>query len=220
MSVRISIDSSSSFLSSRKKSISAFINQVVSSVERDIDFGDVEIEIVETKNSAVLKNINGIGAYTPSEDFIRLTIDVVHPGMDEQLNTYLHIPLIHELHHCARRRAGVAIDGTTFGECIFSEGLADYFAYTKTGTLPPWIIDIHKQDKELLRKKIKGLYEKEFTLDDYTAWFIKGSEEKNIPAFAGYTLGFDMVKNLIEKNPQHTILSLTHTPFSMSFVKN
>ena len=96
-------------------------------------------------------------------------------------------------------------------EYLFSEGLADYFVYELTGDLGKWIPVLDKEDKMKLMRRVKRKYINNFTQKDHKDWFVKGSKNQRIPQFAGYAIGFEVVKNFLTKNPDKSAASLAKT---------
>ena len=47
---------------------------------------------------------------------------------------------------------------------------------------------------------VKAKLNKKLSDNDYEEWFIFGSKEKNIPKWAGYSLGYYLVQKLVENS--------------------
>ena len=173
-----------------------------------ITLENIDIVIKESERPELLKDMNGVGGYCPSGHFVQLDIDINHPVFQKSPQQVVEQSLAHELHHATRRQAGVPIFGGSFLECMFSEGLADYFAYELTGDLSVWIITLSGRNKDKLMKRARNKFKKTITYKDYDDWFTVGSKKLKIPRRAGYTLSFDLVKNYLENNPQESAASL------------
>jgi len=184
----------------------------VRKVQRKIALNNIDIVIKESESPELFKDIDGIGGVCPSGHFVQISIDKNHPSFRVSPGKIIEKTLIHELHHAARMQAGVLINKGSFLEYLFSEGLADYFVYELTGDIPKWTSAINTDDRIRLLRRVKKKYSKNFTDKDHRDWFIKGSKNQRIPQFAGYAIGFEVVKNFLRKNPGKSAASLAKTP--------
>lgn len=211
-------------LPNASKTLSRQINQIaritVKKVRGIIKFDDIKIVIKKSKNSKTLQDIDGVGGYCPSADFVELSIDLNHPQFLKSPKKVIEKSLIHELHHVARNQAGIKLSKETFLENMFSEGLADQFVFEMTGSLPRWIIDISKNNKTKLFKKAKKYFNKKITKQNYNKWFTKGSSESDIPKYAGYALGLDLVRRYLKNNSWESAASLVALPVKNIFITN
>lgn len=219
MNIQVYILNASGKLTSRKDLIQQTVGVVVKKVRHKISLDNIDIVIREADNPKLLKDLDGIGAYCPSEHFVQLSIDTNHASFGKSPEKLIEKSLIHELHHAARRQAGVKIDKSSFLECMFSEGLADYFVYEITSDLPKWTTAINSKDKKRLIERAKKIASKKLTQQDYEDWFITGSKKHKIPRWTGYALGFEIVKNFLEKNPERSASSLTTVPIDKIFTR-
>ena len=212
MSVRIHILDASGKLESLRDSLRRFARFAVKRVQAKIALDNIDIVIKESEIPEIYKDIDGIGGYCPSGFFVQLSIDINHPSFQKSPRRVIENTLIHELHHAARMQAGVLFNKGSFLEYLFSEGLADNFVYELTGDLGKWIPSLNPEDKKKLMRKAKRKYTSDFTQRDHGIWFIKGSKNQQIPQFAGYAIGFDIVRNFLRKNPGKSAASLVATP--------
>lgn len=208
MSIKIKILNASDDLLRYKKSINKALNKAIKKAQAKIPIDNINIVVKEADKFKDLKDLGGVGGYCPSKNFIQLSIDVHHPDFQKDLGEILEKSLIHEIHHAARRQAGIEIDGSSFLEIVFSEGLADFFVYEITNSLSFWIKDMDKKNKKILFDKASRLFDEKFTLESYRDWFISGSKKNKIPKWAGYYLGFDMVRYFFVKNPEQSSKSI------------
>lgn len=139
----------------------------------------------------------GIGGYAPNEHLIFISLDPQFSTFQQAIDKELKRTLAHELHHTLRWRGPGY--GETLFEALITEGLADHFdmEVNNLNTPEPW--DIALNDEQLAAIKAKA--QKEFDNKNYNhnEWFF-GSKEKNIPRWAGYTLGFKLVADYLKKN--------------------
>ena len=160
MSIQVHILNASGNLTPRKGLIQQIVRATVKKVRRKISLNDIDIIIKEADKPKLLKNLDGIGAYCPSGHFVQLSIDTNHASFNKSPERLIEKSLIHELHHAARRQAGIKIDKDSFLECMFSEGLADYFVYEITGDSPKWTTAARIKDKKKLIARVKRLVNK------------------------------------------------------------
>lgn len=144
---------------------------------------------------------------------MQLDIDVHNPEFIAKLPRLVETVLTHELHHALRNQAGIRIAKSTFLENLFSEGLADNFVLEITSRLPKWIIPITYIDK--LLKRAENDFNKKITNKIYRKWFTEGNKKLGIPRYAGYVIGFKIVKDYLKKNPKETIQLLINIPVKM-----
>lgn len=176
------------------------IRAVITKIKKEIKLDNVDILIKTADDPALLKDLNGVGAYCPSAYFVQLSIDIDHPFFQKSPKKAIEKPLIHELHHAFRRLQGINIDKGSIWECIWSEGLADYFVYLLTGEMSKWVIPLDKKTKDYLLKKLAKEKNKKMTPEKYKEWFIEGNKKRKIGKWTGYVLGFELVKTYFDKN--------------------
>ena len=212
MSIRIYILDASGNLKSQRDLLRRYARLAVRKVQRKIALDNIDIVIRESESPELYKDIDGIGGWCPSGNFMQLSIDKNHPSFRMSPGKLIERTLIHELHHAARMQAGVLMGKGSFLEQLFSEGLADYFVYELTGDLGKWITSINTEDKTRLLRRVKRKSNKNFTNKEHMDWFVRGSNSQRIPQFAGYAIGFELVKNFLIKNPDKSAASLVKTP--------
>lgn len=212
MSIQIYILDASGNLKSQRDLLRKYARLTVRKVQRKIALSNIDIVIKESESPELYKDMDGIGGYCPSGHFVQLSIDKNHPSFRISPGKAIEKTLIHELHHAARIQAGVLINKGSFLEYLFSEGLADNFVYELTGDLGKWIPALDKEDKMKLMRRVRRKYTNNFTQKDHDIWFINGSKNQRIPQFAGYAIGFEVVRNFLTKNPEKSAASLAKTP--------
>lgn len=108
--------------------------------------------------------------------------------------------LAHELHHALRHAA--CGYGSTLGEAIVSEGLADRFATEVTGCPAPiWTIVPDLTDAIL--ERARG--EADSFAYDHTAWFFGRGD---LPRWAGYAIGWRLVDAYLAEHEGESAASL------------
>lgn len=137
----------------------------------------------------------GLGGFAPDGYTIIVSVDFKHPDIEKKLDVELSKTLAHEFHHCLRWR-GPGYGNTLF-ECMISEGLADHFQVEITGGSPPlWSSHFSQEELKNMEARAKDEYWNESY--DHNAWFF-GSQARNIPRWAGYSLGFWLVGEYLKK---------------------
>ncbi|MBI2475823.1 MAG: hypothetical protein HYV67_01095 [Candidatus Taylorbacteria bacterium] len=152
------------------------------------------IYIFPTFSDFVLNKMSGISGYTPWKDIVFL---FVHPKT-KNINPFLNITLAHEYVHSVSREYH---EWNRLLDTIVFEGLAELFiAEHFNGYISPWtktltIDDCHKYLAQI-RKKLKSKNH-----DDYRDVFFKN---KMYPLWAGYSIGYQIVRFYRQKNKNIT----------------
>lgn len=121
--------------------------------------------------------------------------------------------ITHEYHHYWRIHAlAITEKNQTLLDRLILEGLAEHFVKIRLGDsyLGPY-------KDALTEKQAKGLWESTFKLNlnktgEKTDSYMFGSKEENIPFWAGYAIGYYLVKWYLEKNQGSTIEHMTALP--------
>ena len=171
----------------------ASIQEVWPQIQEKMPTDQVLITI-HNNPSATIREI-GIGGRNPDPNRVILSIDPGFPEIMASIRNELPSLLAHEIHHAKRRRhAGY---GSTLLEAMISEGLADAFSIEVTHiNPPPWSNAL--ADHEIVAWMERS--QEEWYSDSYNhyAWFF-GTDE-TIPRWTGYTLGFRLVEEYLQKN--------------------
>lgn len=154
-----------------------------------------DIDILVTNRIPLLILENGVGGYTFSSDFIRINID------DKKVTKELIAEnVVHELCHAARWGKNAEWMNSLFDNLIF-EGIACCFEveYLKNRDSKSLFIKtiIGRTDEE--NERILERLHKQLDLShyDYDDIFFKGDEK--FPLWAGYSLGYYLVKKYLDK---------------------
>ena len=160
-------------------------------IEQKLSLPSIDVVVVDDPQSAILET--GVGGSAPTAHLLYIYVDPEFTDLDMKLDFEIRSTLTHELHHCARW-AGIGY-GNTLLEAVISEGLADHFDIEVNGGTPkPWDTAIQGEELETLLEKAKL----ESTNSDYdhAAWFYGSAK---IPHWAGYSLGFKLVGDYMQK---------------------
>jgi uncharacterized protein YjaZ len=162
------------------------------------------VDIIYYDNPTGTITHTGIGGNTITTNLIMISLDPTFPHFKKSLQQNLSSTIAHELYHCLRNYSFAQT--YTLLESLINEGLADHFDNEVTGKPPQkWNTALDKNQLEELIKRAK----KEFNNKSYNhnAWFF-GSEIDKIPQWAGYTIGFNMVKKIFRRTSKYKTLGL------------
>lgn len=157
-----------------------------------------DVDVVVARNPFAVIPELGIGGNSPSAHLVQIAVDPAHERFRDALDIHLSRTLAHELHHCARW-LGPGY-GSTLGEALVSEGLADHFDLEAHPGARPYhwtqALDAHALN-EVWNIAKSHLWEADY---DHTHWFFNTSEA-GPPFHAGYALGFQLVQEYLNTNP-------------------
>ncbi len=171
-------------------------DKLITIVKKQLSLGNVDVVVYDNPEGAIPEI--GVGGYSPNAHLIFISLDPQFPNFQQTIDEELKRTIAHELHHTLRwRDPGY---GETLFEALITEGLADHFDMEVNNIDNPEPWDTALSDKQLVEIKAKA--QKEFDNKNYNhnEWFF-GSKEKNIPRWAGYTLGFKLVEDYLKRNP-------------------
>ncbi len=184
--------------------ISAF-NEVSKRIEGKLLLPNVDVLMLDNPNNVIPEM--GIVGYAVTANLVYINMDPNSSHLKEHLHDEVVNHMTHELHHCARIHAiGY---GKTLLEAMVSEGLADQFDIEINHHEPsPWSVALKPEQFDVLLNRASV----DFDNPNYghAAWFF-GSEEKDLPRWAGYSLGFEIVRRYMEKSGK-TAVELVATP--------
>lgn len=186
------------FVNDIKNSFKTSINEI----SKKLSISDIDIVVYDNPLGAIPEF--GIGGYAPNANLIFVSLDPKFPNLSKSIGDQFSRTLAHEIHHCMRWRGPGY--GNTLLEALITEGLADHFDLEMHGgDLYPWDLALDKdQLKKFLKKAKTEFNNKEY---DHNAWFF-GSKQKNIPKWTGYSLGFKIVNDYLQRNPDEKPSSL------------
>lgn len=196
------------------KEIENIFDKTVGKVTDKVPVSNVDIVIVDNPFYAIPEI--GIGGHTITANYIVISLDHEFSNFKKTLKLELVDTLAHELCHAARWQK-IEYPYNNLLEALITEGLADHFAneITKREDLHLWDRALASgQINKLLKKAKEEYFNKNYTHDE---WFF-GSQEKGIPRWTGYTLGFNLVADYLKKNP-HKKPSQGHSLKAEEFIK-
>jgi uncharacterized protein YjaZ len=185
--------------------IRAQTNKAIELLQTKIQLSDVDI--IFSYNPVETIPHLGFGGYTPDAHTVQISVDTDNVELVRTIDDELVHTLLHEFHHAMRwRSVGY---GETLGEALVTEGLADHFDVEVTGGAPQkWATEVSiTEDSELLARA-RRLFSEPYSHED---WFF-GSEAERLPKWAGYSLGWFLVKKYLDAHPGKHASQLHATP--------
>lgn len=186
-----------------RATIQAEVERTVTIVNAHMPVDGIRIRIMANPASVIPEV--GLGGYAPSGSEVRIFGDPSWPDVEQVIRSELLPILAHELHH-ARRWQTVGYGGTLFTAAV-SEGLADHFAM-QVAQIParPWSTALTPEELEFWTARVlesSGGY-------NHADWFLGANPA--IPRWAGYAVGYDLVRQHLESRPAETAASLVGEP--------
>ena len=180
--------------------LNQFVEQIETEFKNSIQkiekiFPNQNIDIIVYDNPFGTIPEYGIGGYTPYHHLIFISLDPNFPNIQESISKQFSRTLTHEIHHAIRTKyVGY---GNSLLEALISEGLADHFDSEINQCKPQsWDTALNQEQLDKFNKlATKEYFNKNYNHND---WFF-GSND--IPKWTGYTLGFELVKNFLQKHP-------------------
>lgn len=193
-------------IAAEQATITALLEQTFDRASQALPLGFVRFEVSVEPARAIPGW--GIGGYTFGPGDVDIVVDAAYPGLARILPERLPPLAAHELHHTARWQ-GIGYPYMTLLEAMVTEGLADHFAIELLGApVPPWCDAFpESQTAQWLARARPELDSAGY---DHPAWFFgRGTE---LPNFAGYTLGYRLVRDYLASQPGSSAASLVHAP--------
>ena len=179
--------------------------QAMTGIRQLMPIDDLTIQVRDAAGNAIPEI--GLGGFNPDPGRVIIYLDPSFPDFSAALDAEFAFQLAHEVHHARRRRAiGY---GNTLLQATVSEGLADHFAMEVTGKpAPPWSLAVQGAELEEVFQLAEAEWDN--TSYNHAAWFVGASQE--IPRWAGYSMGYELVKRFKEANPGTLASGLFGTP--------
>jgi hypothetical protein len=191
--------------------LSAEVRKILERVDELLLF-DSEVAVrVAVDPDAVIPEI-GVGGFTnPASGAVLISLDPESPiGAEQSITVWLRQVLAHELDHSKRILEGPGY-GTTLGEAIVTEGLADAFslqAFPSTPP-PPWANALQPDDIDQLTSLAQSNATTANTPDLHSEWFFGVGD---IPRWAGYTIGATWVREFLAAHGDVDVVAATLLP--------
>jgi len=151
----------------------------------------------------------GVGGFTdPASGAVTISLSArARVPVSESLTVWLRVDVAHELDHSKRILDGPGY-GTTLGEALVSEGLADTFsvyAYPKTPPVP-WDEALQPDQLHRLAAIARDNAATTDTPHVHGVWFYGVGD---LPRWAGYTIGAGWVRHFLTTHPPTDVIAAT-----------
>ena len=152
--------------------------------------------------SIVIPQAGLVGFTDPMTGDVDMTIDPDSAvGMKDVFTKWLPAQLAHELHHSKRIKNGPGY-GATLREALVSEGLADAYAFEAYPKLKtPWTDALTDEQEGAAWEKAQPELDGNYPFAAHTRWFFGA---RDIPYWAGYTMGFRISQAYLKEHPETT----------------
>ncbi|EKQ5902689.1 DUF2268 domain-containing putative Zn-dependent protease [Vibrio parahaemolyticus] len=192
MSINLHLLNAQGKLSELENRIASEFKTAVNQITSLLPINDVDVVI--SASDQVLPE-TGLGGFCPEGGLIYLKIDPNNSNLLERFSEEFLATMGHEMHHCMRwRTAGY---GSTLKEALITEGLACCFeTELRSSGAPFYATALDKSELSEFWGKAKP--ELGSNSYDHVAWFF-GSPTRRIPKHTGYSLGFSIVENYINR---------------------
>lgn len=152
----------------------------------------------------------GIAGATSQDGQVTLTVDTEQSttAMRRSLTVWLVQDLSHEVNHSVRIEAGPGC-GRTLLDLLICEGVASAFDLKVQPALRlPWLHVLNRREESALWSRARRVVNDPGLEGD---WFFGG---RGIPYWAGYQIGYDIVRAYMRSHPGLTAAALVRTPAS------
>lgn len=166
--------------------------------------------LVQCRPGEVIPEL-GLSGACYRRGLVILTLDPDNENLNPSLAAgELRNTLTHELHHSFRH--ATCGYGVQLGEALVTEGLADAFdAEINGGDGHPWNHAIASGDwASVLERAEPQLWAETY---DHAGWFF--GSDRTLPRWAGYTIGYRLLKTYLAANPEARPSQMTATPASV-----
>ncbi|BAT60792.1 hypothetical protein GJW-30_1_03342 [Variibacter gotjawalensis] len=189
MSVRfVPLDAGSEFAPGRLTQLVGYLEAALADVGPPIDAKNVDVLLTPTHRPIAGWDAQG---FAQSAHLITIGVDPRCDGREKgSIALQLRAQLAHELHH-ATRFAGPGY-GTTLGEALISEGLAQCYEEEVGCPTPNYAVEVSGVPLRQLAANAIG--ELSAVSYDHPKWFFGTGNSANFPRWGGYSLGYALVK--------------------------
>ncbi|NBD74272.1 hypothetical protein GVX82_04520 [Patescibacteria group bacterium] len=170
-----------------RERIERILDRVLARVDAVMPISHIDIVVADHPEQAIDETGSGGVAWT--RHFVQINLDPMHTWREGAFELELASSVSHELHHAVRLMSWSW--PLSLGDSFVTEGLADHFDREINGGDPkPWSIALNAEEARACFIRAQD----EFLVAEYdhAAWFF-GSEERDIPKWAGYSIGYHLV---------------------------
>ena len=193
MSLRfVPLDAGREFAPGRLDSIVGWLEAAAREVAPPVSAERIDIAVVPGKRLIPGWDCNGLahGRWR-----ITITVDPACDGREKRpLAAQLRAMLAHELHHAMRSRA--ASYGSTLGEALVSEGLAQCYEEEAGCPTPNYALAVRGEAlATLVALAQPELWSESY---DHDKWFFGSKTDATFPWSGGYSLGYVLMRRWLE----------------------
>ncbi|MFH1671595.1 MAG: DUF2268 domain-containing putative Zn-dependent protease [Candidatus Portnoybacteria bacterium] len=175
-----------------KKVVANIIEKAIKRCHRTISSEPTRIFVFPNFNPFVVKKMSGVAGYCPWQKTVHVYIYPV-PGWKKSLENTVY----HEFNHSIVAKYSKR---KTLLDDIIIEGLAENFRESLSKTATPWVKAVPPKKSQKIFSSIKNLL-KSKDYNTYHQLFFAG---KKYPLWAGYSIGYQIVKKFIKNNKDLT----------------
>jgi hypothetical protein len=188
--------------------LSAEVHSILERVDELLQFdSDVAVRIAVDADEVIPEV--GVGGFTdPASGAVRISLDPEQPiGTEQSITVWLPQVLAHELNHSKRILEGPGY-GTTLGEAIVTEGLADAFSLYAFPSSPslPWANALQPEEVDRFSTLARSHATTTNTPDLHSEWFFGSGD---IPRWAGYTIGATWIRDFLAADANVDVVAAT-----------
>ena len=192
---------SSNFTKEEKELIRSKVSEVLKNISNKITV-DFSFDLILSKNEKNTHSDLMIDGSSYKDKFVQIAINIFDFSGKEIEKT-----LCHELAELIRFKN--IKENNSFLESMILDGMAEHFSIEVNKTKQElWTNALTIEDKTKIRERLMESIE--YKTIDRNLWFY-GQSKKEIPLYAGYTIGFDLVGMFIKENNK-TIFDLFSVP--------
>jgi uncharacterized protein YjaZ len=169
------------------------ITKTISKCDKLINVPPLYVFVFPTQNKFIQEQMNGVSGFSPYKKTIHLYINPEVEGWFKKLSETIAHETAHTISHSLFK-------WETILDILIFEGVAEHFREAVIGgEQSPWTKAISSQKvKEILEKlETKNLLNDKKNKDLYNNLFFGGKE---FPQWSGYTIGYILVKNVLENS--------------------
>ena len=167
---------------------------------------DARVNVGVDPNGAI-REVGVVGRSDPNTGEVTIVLDPAFQDFATTLRVWLPVTLAYELDHAQRINSGPGVGHTLLDAMVF-EGVADAFSIQAFPQAPPipWDHALSPTEEKAAWRQAKGKLNLLLDMSEYRSWFFGTGP---LPRWTGYTLGFRIVSEFLDRHPQETAASIT-----------
>lgn len=174
-----------------EKEVTKIIKNSMRLCQKEIKTESIKFFIFPSFHPFIKNKMRGVSGFTPWKNTILLFINPTSGWKSALAET-----VAHEFNHLVMLKYH---KWETLLDSLIFEGIAEHFREKVIGgKKAPWSLTLNKEDAKKLFSKIKRLLSSKSTKLYRSIFF----ENKGYPLWAGYSLGYQIIKSFLKKNPK------------------